>query len=177
MHSVILHCNLSGISILTPLLLTIPHTDLWSLNVVVLNYFPLILWQTLRALNLRDSGANKRSNKIPEQPRTLSSKQWDLHWNQMSPRVSNFGIRQFIAHFQTGCFLRRPHTLIVAASAIWFTVLANANSQKYTLLQSKILKNFHSNLEIWLYISIRNTERAKVFLFFTASWEVLLLNV
>jgi hypothetical protein len=126
------HCNLSWISILTALLLVIPHTDLWSLNIAVLNYFPLILRQTLSPLNLQESETNKKPNKIPEHPKTLSSKQLNLHWNQMSPRVSNFGIRQFIAHLQTGCFLRRPHPLIVAAPAIWFTAIANANSQKYT---------------------------------------------
>jgi len=128
----------------------IPQTDLWSLNGGVLNYFPLILRQTLSLLTLQGSGTNKKPNKIPEKSKTLSSKQLELYWNQMSPRVTNFGIRQFIVHLLARCFLRRPRTIIVAASAVWFTAFANATSQKYThFAKIKYLNNFIRNFKIY----------------------------
>jgi hypothetical protein len=83
---------------------------------------------------------NKRAkqmkpSKIPKQPKNpsivvvLFQKQ---KCNQVRPCVSNFGIRKFIAHLQTSCFLSRPHTFIVAAPATWCTVCTNKNSPLYT---------------------------------------------
>jgi hypothetical protein len=84
-----------------------------------------------RATQTSKSTKQTKPNKIPGLPKTLSSSSFRFQslCNQLCLCVSNFGIRQFIAHLQTSCFPSRPHTYIVAAPATYSTVFTNENGE------------------------------------------------